>query len=327
MMKIVTAYWLSQAVGVVAKLNIADLLSGGPRDARDLARETRTSADALHRVLRCCASVGIFSMHTDRRFGLTPLGETLCSGGAGSVRDFAIAETAPGHWLPWGKLESSLRSGEPATGEALGADIFGFYATHPEEAGPFTRAMGNLSAMVSGEVVRVIDFAKAGVVVDVGGANGVLLATVLAANPSARGVLFDLPHVAPDAKAYLSSRGVQNRAEVVGGDFFAAVPEGDVLLLKAVLHDWDDARALAILRRCRAALRPGGRVVLVEMLLPEDNAPSMAQMMDLNMLVMLTGRERSRAEFDALLREAGMRIEHVHPTHTPFFVLEAVASA
>jgi SAM-dependent methyltransferase len=326
MMKIVTAYWLSQAVGVVATLGIADLLSGGPRDAKDLARETKTNPDALHRVLRCCASVGIFSMHSDRRFGLTALGETLCSGSAGSLRDFAIAETAPGHWLPWGKLESAVKTGSPATHDVLGSDIFGFYATHPDEAGPFTRAMGNLSAMVSGEVVRVADLRKAEIIVDVGGANGTLLAAALAANPRARGVVFDLPHVVADAKAYLSSRGLQERTEVLGGDFFANVPPGDALLLKQVLHDWDDAKALSILRRCRDALRSGGRLVVVEMLLPEDNAPSMAQLMDLNMLVMLTGRERSKAEFEALLSEAGLRLEHVHSTHSPFFVLEAVAA-
>jgi len=327
MMKIVTAYWLSQAVGVVAKLGVADLLSGGPRDAKDLAQETQTNPDALHRVLRCCASVGIFSMHSDRRFGLTALGETLCSGSAGSLRDFAIAETAPGHWLPWGKLESAVRAGSPSTHEALGSDIFGFYATHPHEAGPFTRAMGNLSAMVSGEVARVIDLSQAEIIVDVGGANGVLLAATLAANPKAHGVLFDLPHVVADAKTYLASRGLQGRTETLGGDFFAEVPPGDALLLKAVLHDWDNAKALSILRGCRAALRSGGRLVVVEMLLPEDNAPSMAQLMDLNMLVMLTGRERSKAEFESLFQEAGLRLERVHGTHSPFSVLEAMVQA
>jgi len=326
MMKIVTGYWLSQAVGVVARLGIADLLSGGLRDAKDMARETEVNADALHRLLRCCASVGIFSMHSDRRFGLTALGETLCSGSAGSLRDFAIAETAPGHWLPWGKLDSAVKTGSPATLEALGGDIFGFYAAHPDEAGPFTRAMGNLSAMSSSEVVRVTDLAKADIIVDVGGANGVLLAATLTASPRARGVLFDLPHVVADAKAYLSSRGLQDRVEVRGGDFFTEVPVGDVLLLKQVLHDWDDAKALSILRRCRAAVRAGGRLVVVEMVLPEDNAASMAQLMDLNMLVMLTGRERSKAEFEALFLEAGLRLERIQATRSPFFVLEAVAA-
>jgi hypothetical protein len=324
MMQMVTGYWLSQAIGVVAKLGIADLLAGGPRDAADLARETKTNADALHRLLRCCASVGIFSMRADARFALTPLGETLCSG-AGSLRDFAIAETAPGHWLPWGKLESAVRSGQPSTHEALGNDIFGFYSKNPDEAGPFTRAMGNLSEMASSEVVRVTDFSRAEVIVDVGGANGVLLAAILAANAKARGVVFDMPHVEADAKAFIGGRGLLERVAFEGGDFFERVPEGDVLLLKAVLHDWDDAKAIAILRRCRQGLRPNGRVVVVEMLLPDDNTPSMAQMMDMNMLVMLTGRERRAEELGALFAEAGLKLDRVTPTHSPFFVLEASA--
>jgi hypothetical protein len=323
MMKIITAFWLSQAVGVVARLGIADLLAGGPRSANDLAEETKTNGGALFRVLRCCASVGIFQTLAGRRFALTPLGETLCSGRAGSMRDFAIAETAPGHWLPWGRLVESVTTGQPATLGALGMDLFTFYGKNPEEAAPFSRAMGNLSAMASGEVVRVTDFASAQTIVDVGGANGVLLAAALQANGKARGVLMDLAHVVPDAKAFLASRGLAERTEVAGGDFFTAVPEGDVLLLKAVLHDWDDDQAVAILRSCRAALRPSGKIVVVEMVLPEDNAASFAQLMDLNMLVMLTGRERTSGEFGSLFARAGLRLERVTPTHTPFFVLEA----
>src|SRR5262249_483354 len=149
---------------------------------------------------------------------------------------------------------------------------------------------------------------------------------VLQANAKARGVLLDLPHVVADAKALLASRGLAARAEVAGGDFFAAVPQGDILLLKAVLHDWDDEKAVAILRSCPPPLRPSGKVVIVEMVLPEDNAPSFAQLMDLNMLVMLTGRERTPGEFGSLLGRAGLRLERVTPTHSPFSVLEAVAA-
>ena len=324
MIKIVTAYWLSQAVGTVARLGVADLLEGGPRSAEDLAAATSTNADALFRVLRCCASVGIFRAHDGRRFSLTPLGDTLKSSGPGSMRDFAIAETSPGHWLPWGKLDSAVKNGKPATHETLGTDIFGFYAKHPDEAAPFARAMGNLSAMAAAEVARVCDFSRAKTVVDVGGANGALLAAVLDAQPSARGIVFDLPHVAEDARALIGARGLASRAEFAGGDFFQGVPRGDTLLLKQVLHDWDDESSLRILARCRAALQDDGKLVVVEMVLPEDNAPSMAQMMDLNMLVMLTGRERSEADFAALFAKAGLRLAKVSATHSPFFVIEAV---
>ena len=322
MMQIVTGYWLSQSVGVVAKLGVADLLAGGPRSADELARETKCNADALYRLLRCCASAGIFQAHADRRFALTPLGETLCTKSVGSVKDFAIAETAPGHWLPWGKMEQAVRTGKPTTTAALGADIFDFYAKNPDEAAPFTRAMGNLAALAAGEVMRVVEVSNAQTIVDVGGANGTLLAAALATAPKARGILLDLPHVVADATAYLAARSLADRVEVVGGDFFASIPSGDVLFLKQILHDWDDERAIAILTTCRAALRPGGRLVVVEMVVPSDNAPSMAQRMDLNMLVMLTGRERTEEEFAALFAKAGLRLERLTPTHSPFSVLE-----
>ena len=324
MMKIVTGYWLSQAVGVVAKLGVADLLAGGPRSTDDLARETKSNPDALYRLLRCCASAGIFQLHEGRRFALTPLGETLCSASVGSVKDFAIAETAPGHWLPWGKMEQAVRTGKPTTTATLGSDIFGFYAKNPDEAAPFARAMGNLAALAAAEVVNAIDVSKAQTIVDVGGANGTLLAAALASAPKARGIVLDLPHVVADATEYLAARELSDRVEIVGGDFFATIPSGDVLFLKQILHDWDDERAIDILETCSAALQPGGRLVVVEMIVPRDNAPSMAQLMDLNMLVMLTGRERTEEEFAALFGKAGLVLERVTATHSPFSVIEVV---
>lgn len=324
MMSLITAYWVSQCIGAVARLGVADLLAGGPRSAAELAPETKANPDALHRVMRCCASRGVFVMGSDGRFGLTLLGDTLRSGVPGSLRDFANAETAPGHWLPWGMLDVSLQSGAYAAVDALGDGLFDYYAKHSDEAAAFSRAMGNLSALVAGEVVRLTDFSASEVVVDVGGATGVLVAAVLDANPKSRGVLLDMPHVVDDAKAHLAARGLAGRAEVVAGDFFADVPAGDTYLLKQILHDWDDAKALTILRCCRASMRKGGRLVVVEMMLPADNAPSMAQLMDINMLVLLSGRERTRDEFAKLFSEAGLKLQHVKATHSPFFIIEAV---
>lgn len=326
MMNMITAYWISQCIGAVARLGVADFLVGGPRSAAELARETKANPDALHRVMRCCASRGVFVMGADGRFGLTPLGETLRSGVPGSLRDFANTETAPGHWLPWGKLDVALRTGAPSAAEALGDDLFAYYSKQPEEAATFSRAMGNLSALMAEEVVRLTDFSATEVVVDVGGATGVLLAAVLDASPKARGVLLDMPHVVADAKAHLTARGLAGRVEVVAGDFFAEVPAGDTYILKHILHDWDDARALTILRRCRASLRKGGRLVVIELMLPDDNAPSLAQLMDINMLVLLSGRERTREEFAKLFFEAGLKLERVKATHSPFFIIEAVAT-
>jgi hypothetical protein len=324
MMSMITGYWVSQCIGAIARLGIADHLAGGPRSAAELARHTKVNPDALHRVMRCCASRGIFVMGSDGRFDLTPLGETLRSGVPGSLRDFANAETAPGHWLPWGKLDAALQSGAPSAVQALGDGLFEYYSKQPDEAAAFSRAMGNLSALVASEIMRLTDFSASELIVDVGGATGVLIAAVLDANPNARGVLFDMPHVVADAKAHMVKRGLAERVDVVAGDFFADVPAGDTYILKHILHDWDDAKAVMILRRCKASMRKGGRVVVIEMVLPDDNVPSMAQLMDINMLVLLSGRERTRQEFAKLFSEAGLKLQRVTATHSPFFIIEAV---
>jgi hypothetical protein len=195
MMRLITGYWLSQAVGVVAKLGVADYLGNGPTTCDELARSVGADSPTLFRVLRLLSSVGVFTQVAPRSFGLTALGETLRSDAPGSVRNFAIAETAPGHWQPWGRLEESVRTSKPASHAALGMEIFEWYAQNPDEAGFFNAAMGNLSALAAGELVRVFDFSAFRKVLDVGGAHGVLLSSVLHASPTTRGVLFDLPHV------------------------------------------------------------------------------------------------------------------------------------
>src|SRR5688500_10025082 len=195
MMGLITGYWVSQAVGTVALLGIADHLGAGPRPSDELANAVDADPEALYRVLRLLASIGVFAEVAPGTFGLTPLGETLRSDSPGSVRNFAITETAPGHWLPWGRLYDSVRTGRPMARPALGMELFDWYAQNPEEAGWFNAAMGNLSALAASELVRVYDFSGVRTVADVGGAHGVLLAAVLQANPAARGILFDLPHV------------------------------------------------------------------------------------------------------------------------------------
>jgi SAM-dependent methyltransferase len=220
-------------------------------------------------VLRLLASLGVFAEPVPGSFGLTPLGETLRSDSPGSVRNFAITETAPGHWLPWGRLQESVRTGRPMAREALGMELFDWFAQNPEEAGFFNAAMGNLSALAASELVRVYDFSAVRTVADVGGAHGVLLTAVLQANPDARGILFDLPHVIATARDALAAAGLSHRCDLVSGDFFEAVPEGaDLQLLKQVVHDWNDEQATRLLRNCHRALAPAGYLLLVEMVIP-----------------------------------------------------------
>ncbi len=324
MLQLVTGYWVSQAVGVVARLAVPDQLAGGPRSSDELARAVGVQPGALFRVLRMLASIGVFEESTPGVFALTPLGDTLRSDTPGSVRDFAIAETAFGHWQPWGRLLESVRTGQPQACEALGIELWQWYGENPEEAAFFSGAMGNLAALAASELLRVYDFTSAHTVVDVGGAFGELLATILEAHPHVRGVLFDLPYVIADAQPAIAARGLTDRCELVGGDFFEMVPPGaDVHVLKQILHDWSDDEAIRLLRQCRDALAPGGKLLIVEMVVPADNRPSAVQPMDLNMLVMLGGRERTADEFQKVLGAAGFQLEQVIPTHSPFSVLTA----
>jgi hypothetical protein len=292
-----------------------------------MARARATSSlvpSAPYRVMRLLASLGVFAETAPGSFALTPLGETLRSDAPGSVRSFAITETAPGHWLPWGLLYESVLSGQPMAREALGADLFDWYAQQPEEAAFFSAAMGNLSALAANELVRVYDVSGVRTVADIGGAHGVLLSAVLRANPAARGILFDLPHVIATAADALAAQALSERCELVSGSFFEAVPDGaDLHLLKQIVHDWDDERATQLLRNCHRALAPEGRLLLVEMVIPPDNRPSPAKAMDLNMMVLLGGRERTEEEFRRLFEEAGFRLDRVIPTHSPFSVIEA----
>lgn len=324
MMGLITGYWISQAIGVVAELGVADRLVNGPRDSDDLAREVGANPQALYRVMRLLASIGVFSEVTPRHFDLTELGATLGTDTPGSVRSFAITETAPGHWLPWGRLNESVRTGQPMCHKALGMGLFEWYGQNPEEASYFNAAMGNLSALAAGELVRVYDFSGVRTLMDVGGAHGVLLATVLRENSNARGILFDLPHVIATAGEAIKAQGLNERCELRSGDFFQEVPTGaDLHLLKQIIHDWDDERATKLLQNCHRSLTSNGTLLLVEMVVPPDNHPSPAQGMDINMLVLLAGKERTEKEYQRLLQNAGFRLDEVIPTHSPFSVIKA----
>lgn len=324
MLQLITGYWISQAVGAAAKLGLADQLANGARSASEIATSVNAEPGSVHRVMRMLASIGVFTMDSNDHFGLTPLGDTLRTGVPGSMKNFAIAQTSPGHWLPWGQMSEAVRTGRPMSTSALGMELWDWYSTHPEEGEFFNRAMGDLSAGVAGEVTGSYDFSPFETVLDVGGAHGILLGAILRANPQMRGILFDLPHVTATAAESLRAQGIEERCELVTGDFFASVPPGaDIHVLKQIVHDWSDGECITLLRNCHRALKPAGKVLLVEMVIPADNSPSMAQAMDMNMLVLLTGKERTELQHRDLLAAAGFRMERVIPTHSPFSIIEA----
>lgn len=324
MMMMINGLWLSQSLGATARLGIADQIAAGPKTSEEIAKAVGANPDATHRLMRALASIGVFREVEGDRFGLTELGETLRSNVPGSVRAFAIAQTDQGHWQSWGRMLESVKTGRPAAKAALGMELWEWYSKNPQDALEFSSAMGSLAQMVAAQLPQLVDFSKVQTVADVGGAHGVLLAAVLRANPKARGILFDLPHVVATAKPVIEAEGLANRCELISGDFFKAVPPGaDAHLLKQIIHDWDDERALLILENCHRALRPSGRVLLVEIPIPIDSSPSPAKFIDLNMMVLLGGRERSEAEYAALLRKAGFRPPKFIPTDSPFVIIEA----
>jgi hypothetical protein len=319
-----TGMWVSQVLSAIAQLGVADLIAAGTRSVDYLAEECSADAGALHRLLRAAATVGLLIETAPAEFALTPLGTTLRAGTPGSLRDFVIAETAPGHWLPWGRLADAVKRGGAMTKETLGLDPWDYYAKNDEEGRCFARGMSNLSAIVSGDVVRVYDPGDVRRVVDVGGSEGVLLRGILGRAPNARGVIFDRSDVIEGARRAVAESGMADRIDLVSGDFFADVPgDADLYVLKSILHDWPDDKCEAIVRSVHRSAPKDSRLVLVEMLLPDTPQPSPVTLMDLNMLVMLGGRERTAGEYSALLQRCGYAVERVIPTGGMFSVIEA----
>jgi O-methyltransferase domain/Dimerisation domain len=314
------------AVAAAARLGIADVLAtASPQESAALARAVGADTTVLTRLLRTLVSLGLLVQPHPETYALTALGAVLRSDHPASMRDLLIAVTDPPHVQAWSTLHESVHSGQPRVPALFGMPIFAYYAAHPEERAAFSRAMGNLSALAAQGTVHQYDFSHARHIVDVGGAHGDLLLTILHAYPHARGTVFDLPHVADAARQAITAQDYAGRCEAVGGDFFQAVPPGgDVYVLKLIVHDWPDAEVVRILHNCRAVMPPDGTLLVIEMVLPDDPQLSLAHMSDLNMLVMTGGQERTAREYGALLAQAGLRLTRRIPTGSPYDILEAV---
>jgi hypothetical protein len=322
----ITGYWISQAIYVAAKLGIADLLKDGPKTDDELAQATGAHPRSLYRLLRALASVRVFAEAEDGRFGLTPLGEYLQTGIPGSVRALTINH-GERLYRPWGDLLHSVRTGETAFNHIFGMDVWQYATQNPEAVAIFNEAMTELTTQISTAVVAAYAFSRSSKIVDIGGGNGALILSILQANPQMSGVLFDLPHVIESAKKHLDAAGLTGRCAVVAGDFFASVPSGgDTYILKNIIHDWDDEHALKILQNCHRAMAENGKLLLVEGIIPPGNEPSFGKLVDLNMLVMAGGGERTEAEYRALLAAAGFQLTNVVPLQSPlsFSVIEGV---
>ena len=326
MRRMVEGYWVSQAIHVAATLGIADLLAEASRTSDELAASTGTHPPTLYRLLRALASAEVLQELDGQRFELTSLGQQLRSDVPGSIAGWAAFVGCPSHWQAWDGLLHSVRTGKSAFEHVYGTDVWTYRSTHLDESAVFDRAMTSLSRLANAALLATYDFGRFRTIVDVGGGNGALLASVLAAHPVIQGVLFDQPHVVSGAAALLEDSGVANRCRTVGGSFFESVPQGaDAYVLRAIVHDWDDDASIRILTVVRQALAQGSRVLIVERVIAPPNEGRDAKFSDLNMLVMLGGRERTREEFAALLESSGLRVERVLDAGT-FSVIEAVSA-
>jgi hypothetical protein len=321
-----TGAWVTQAIGVAARLRLADLMAHGAQSVDALADATATHPPTLYRLLRALASVEILHELDGRRFELTPLGQPLRSDDPDSIAGWAAFIGRPNYWQAWSGLLYSVRTGENAFRHVHGTDVWTYRSTRPDESAAFDRAMTSLSRRSNAALLTAYEFGRFRTIVDVGGGNGALLAAVLAAHPQVQGVLFDQPHVVPGAASLLERAGVASRCRTVGGNFFESVPEGaDAYVLRAVIHDWDDDACIRILTVIRHAIAEHGKVLIVERVIAPANEGRDAKFSDLNMLVGPGGRERTREEFAALLESSGLRLERVLDAGG-FSVIEAASA-
>jgi C-methyltransferase len=324
MMDLILAGWMSQAIEAAAEIGVADVLAAGPLTADDLACRVGADPDALDRLLRALVSRGVFRRHRGGAYGLNPLADTLRIDAPTSMAGAALFYGSRQHREHWSMLAEAVRSGKATIPVLRGKGFFEYLTDDPHLAKLFNDAMTATSELAEQDVVVAFDFNAFPVVVDVGGGHGRLLSTILASTPSASGVLYDLADVAAGAPALLAKRGVAERVQVVTGSFFDSVPAGgDAYVLKNIIHDWPDDEAVQILRNIRAACQANATVLLVELVIPEHDRDYIGKWIDLEMLHGANGRERTAAEYRALLERAGFRMTRVVPTASPFSLVEA----
>lgn len=313
-----TGYWLSQAIYVAAKLGVADVLENGPKSSAELAAATSCDRSSLFRVLRALASVGVLSQIDGDRFALTRLGGGLRSNVPGSQRAIAIT-LGEVHYQACGDLLHAVRTGSPAFDQVFGAGLFEHLAQNPEDGAAFNQGMTDMASMVAYAILLAYDFSEISAVVDVGGGEGQLLRRILSWYPEMNGTVFDYSGALRSPVS-----GNEDRCSSIAGSFFDSVPAGaEAYLLCSVLHDWNDELAGAILRNCRKATPNHARLLLVETVVPETSAASFSKLLDINMMAMSTGRERTKSEFQALLDAAGFKLTRIIPTLAPQSIIEA----
>lgn len=325
LVEMATAYWVSRVIHATAKINLADHLASTPRTADELAGPTGTHAPSLYRLMRTLASLGVLSEDSSHRFSLTEVGEALKSNAPGAAH--ATILTLASEWMSrgWEELPYSLQTGKPGLTKSLGMPIFDWLAKHPDEASRFSETMVGVHGQEPAAIAASCDFSVLPTIIDVGGATGNILCAILKRHTGVRGILYDLPHVVRDAPKFIEARGLSNRITIESGSFFEKIPAGgDAYLLSHIIHDWSEEQCLSILGNCRKAMKPGARLLIIEMVLPEGNTPHPGKMLDMMMLVGPGGQERTEKEYGELLSKAGFKLIRVVPTESAVSVVEAV---
>ena len=327
LLQMLTGKWVSSMISTLARFGVADHLESGPRSLRELAELTGTQERALYRVMRAAASLGLFTELEDGRFANTPLSEPLRTNAVPCIRNLALMMLDGYHVDCWAELPWCVETGKPAPYKLFGMGGFEWFARNPEQSVNFHHAMSDLSQADSPVIAASYDFSRFTSLMDVAGGLGTLLAAILARTPQLRGTLFEVPPVAEQAKQSSILEPHKDRVEFIGGSFLDEVPSGcDAYVMKHILHDWEDAEAGKILGNIRKAMGPEGTLLVVDQVVPPRNEPGLAKLMDLEMMVLPGGRERTEQEWRELLQASGFRLEKVIHTPIPQCILECIPS-
>ena len=323
MMQMIGAKLVTKPLYLAAKLGVADLLAEGPCHVDDLATRTETHPPSLYRVLRALASVGVFAEGPERHFANTPMSQMILSG-PGSMRAMVLWLNDPRHDQVWEHALHSVKTGETGLADMGVQEIWPWLTSQRDLHEIFNNAMSSNASNLHAAAATAYDFSGIEHLMDVGGGHGALMMRILAENPKLRGTVYDLPEVVVGARAELETNHFAGRCAAVGGSFFESVPAADAHIMSFILHDWSDEKAITILRNIHKAQPAHGKVLLVEMVVPPGNEPSFAKLLDMEMLIMAGGRERTEAEFAAIFDAAGYRLSRIVPTPSPTSIIEAV---
>jgi hypothetical protein len=324
MVQMLGGYRITQLLHVAAKLGIADELAAGPKSVEKLAETTGAHRPSLYRLLRCLASVGVFAERNHGTFEITPLASTLRSDVHNSMHAFALSCGEPWWWSAFGELFHTVKTGETGFNHVQGVSFFEYLNKDPDAARVFNANMTSMTRIAAEAVVAAYDFSGMKVLVDIGGGHGVLAAAILTQQPTARAIIFDQRAVVAGAPAVLGPLGISARCELTPGDFFLSIPSGgEIYTLKDIIHDWDDVQATAILRNCRRAMSRTSRLLIIERLIQAGNEPCAGKLVDITMLALTGGMERTEEEYQKLLQAAGLQINRIVPLSTGDSVIEA----